>query len=544
MFPLLAFPSGVFEDILTCWLELKSVCKLDTAFCTTKHRARFLEMCQEKVMVFSLTPPLKTNNSKTLFNQWIVAKKVKISRVEFPFHEWIEVFGFSRYEYSDRDICFDLLSLTGMHLKQLTIPSETVFSEVGLLCSNLTHISINHYCRVKPTFRAVIAGCPMLESLEFDAYCFLYDEADWFDGIVCHKLTTFKGRYASNLAENVIIALSRSAPNLTSLQIDAGYISDLALQVLINASIKLSTLEVGSYHSSFFQISQCCSTLTSLYLTGENSIIYVFITLFHCVSLYMIVIFLIGNYYGVKDQPLVQRLKNCPKLRILTMKTMNLADRPELCLSTIADELHLLTKLELFYCQNYTDAGLRAIAASCVHLTVFNITNQKNDKITQDPLIQIAQNCSALREFTVNNIPTVSDALLHALAVSCPFLNKCSFFLCPLISDNGVCFLAQFCERLTEIAVSKNITDISLFAIAQHCANLQKLDLRECNCDSYHNVNSKITKEGVAAVVYKCAKLKILNLQLSVCSQVQTVKNQWAADFPLLKVSWYAPLFL
>ena len=74
---LLGLPTGVVHDILTCWLELKSVCKLDTAYCATQQRARFVELCQDKVVVFNLTPRIRSWD----YIQWVVKRGFKISNV-------------------------------------------------------------------------------------------------------------------------------------------------------------------------------------------------------------------------------------------------------------------------------------------------------------------------------------------------------------------------------------------------------------------------------------------------------------------------------
>ena len=70
-------PWGVLQDIFTCWLELQSVCKLDSAYCTTKQRARFVEICQENVVVFFNTPAKQSWD----YIRWILTKQISISNV-------------------------------------------------------------------------------------------------------------------------------------------------------------------------------------------------------------------------------------------------------------------------------------------------------------------------------------------------------------------------------------------------------------------------------------------------------------------------------
>ena len=108
--------SGVVHDILTCWLELKSVCKLDTAYCTIKQRARLIELCQDKVVVFTLIP----NTKSRVYIHWIAKRKLQILKVEFPVKE----------KAGNERICNELLISTGIHLKELILPYSFVFNSV------------------------------------------------------------------------------------------------------------------------------------------------------------------------------------------------------------------------------------------------------------------------------------------------------------------------------------------------------------------------------------------------------------------------------
>jgi hypothetical protein len=62
------------------WLDLMSVCRLDSALCHTEQRAHFIESSQDQAAVFVLIPRIQSWE----YIEWLVRRKFKIKSVNFP----------------------------------------------------------------------------------------------------------------------------------------------------------------------------------------------------------------------------------------------------------------------------------------------------------------------------------------------------------------------------------------------------------------------------------------------------------------------------
>ena len=482
----LELPSGVVYDILTCWLELKSVCKLDTAYCETQQRARLVELCQENAVVFTLTPNIRSWD----YIQWVVKRRLKIANVEFPL-------------LVNERICSELFNFTGMHFRKLILEHTCLLKLVGSSCPNLTHAEV----RISPmdaSFRAVIAGCSLLESLEFEGIGFgdtMNDATVWFDGIVCSKLSTLKASYG---CDRLFMAISKSCPNLTSLDCKGAHftttasLTDRGIQALANSPISLVSLKIGfsnalpSIHSTILSIAK--PTLVTLEL----------------------------NDLELTEQEIVQLVRNCPNIKEITF--WNMDGVTERCLEVIADELPLITKLKLVKCGAFTDQGFLRIAEKCLRLQVVIVDG--NTHITEHSLLKLAQNCSQLREIHFGNVAhLLEDSFLYVLAENCLMLSTIYISFSPMLTDDGVCALVKKCVNLSSIYLGKSITDKSLRAIAEYCKLLKVLDTKRC---------VGVTVHGVTKVVEACKDVRQLHVRQGLLSS--TTKVTWKTQFPLLNV--------
>ena len=132
---LLDLPDVVVFDILTCWLDLKCVCNVDTSLCSRKVRARFVQLCQDEVVVFTHTPRTNWPNGHSWrLIEWIVTRNLKISNVQIPSNDVLE----------NVNLCNKLLKLTGMHVNKMNIPHSSLFPAVGQFCPNLRNLQISN----------------------------------------------------------------------------------------------------------------------------------------------------------------------------------------------------------------------------------------------------------------------------------------------------------------------------------------------------------------------------------------------------------------
>ena len=447
----LMLPSGVVHDILMSWLQLESVGKLDTAYCATQQRARFVEMCQEKVVVFTLTP---TTEKVDIYMKWIIARNFKISNACSIVH--FEIFK-------------KLLMVTGKHFKTLTLSDKRYFELVGLYCPDLKHLKLTY--SASESFRAVLIGCPLLESLEI-GYGDMFDKALWLDGISCPMLSTLTIKAANN---RQLAAIAKSCHNLTSLDCTFHAIveslTEEGAQALANSPISLRSLKIQLYMQSSVPVS--------------------FLSIVK-ITLVSIALFAVP----LAERDFVQLVNNGPNIKEVSLHNMKISD---LSLEVIATELPKLTKFELVHCSGNMEIGLSTIAKKCEYLQHLNLCG--NENTAEASLLSFAQNCSQLRSINVDENFFVSDAFLLALSAHNPELNELSAGKCGKVTDEGMCTLVKQCAHLTKLSLCSNITDATMFGIAECSRHLVELDLA-CSLN--------VTELGLLTVLQRCNKLRTI----------------------------------
>lgn len=127
---------------------------------------------------------------------------------------------------------------------------------------------------------------------------------------------------------------------------------------------------------------------------------------------------------------------------------------------------HLLA-LHIGGCDDVTDAGILHVSTHCRALELVDFFR-----------------CASLTEQCLTHLHTCST-------LKSVLLKKCTF-----VSDAGVIALVPHLPQLTKLDLNScNITDASLQAIAENCANLRELDV--CIC---HSVNKSAVQYVVASI--------------------------------------------
>jgi hypothetical protein len=158
-----------------------------------------------------------------------------------------------------------------------------------------------------------------------------------------------------------------------------------------------------------------------------------------------------------------------------------------------------LTFLNLSWCRNVTDAGVRAVVSSCTALEYLNL-------------------------YACNNI---TDKGMRAVS-SLPALTTLNLSFC--VTDKGVRAVSS-CTALTSLNLSSNyeLTEKGMRAVSS-CTSLKSLDLREC---------FKLTDEAVRALSSLPA---LTSLNLSHCyvtaAGVQALRSTTAAPSLHIESRW------
>ncbi|VDI09504.1 Hypothetical predicted protein [Mytilus galloprovincialis] len=243
----------------------------------------------------------------------------------------------------------------------------------------------------------------------------------------------------------------------------------------------------------------------------------------------------IGYFYGTRtlDDELISLLRKQPELTKLALRGWKtLKD------SSIASILNDCTKLNSFYLFNghtsngafmvsekdlllaeltihsnlLDDEGLQNITGRTKILKLLNI--EQSSGITDCGMVQVTQNCPSLENISFgnpSNSENISNRTLFAVAENCSLLKSLSTTGCRNIDDDGIIEIAKSCRHLTLLTLNgcTELRDESLFAIGEHCHSLREIDFSYC---------SNITFSGVYFLINSCPNLN--SLILSFCNGI------------------------
>jgi len=183
--------------------------------------------------------------------------------------------------------------------------------------------------------------------------------------------------------------------------------------------------------------------------------------------------------------------------------------------------------LNLVWCTNITDVGIKDIAKNCP-TTLENIALGYNFINGMNPFcftIRKHPNDSGRFEIFNNRLPPnfslfdkiTTDDNIKVLFERCKNLRRISFFLCNNITDILIEYVVEHCPRMEEFGFygCENITDYGIRAIASsHCLNLRVLGIIWCD---------KITDISIKDVVENRPELLALNI-----AYCKNVTGRWS----------------
>lgn len=139
-----------------------------------------------------------------------------------------------------------------------------------------------------------------------------------------------------------------------------------------------------------------------------------------------------------------------------------------------------------------TNDFARAIAIHCPKLMDLEIRFAKYsipaELFTDVGLTLLAEGCTQLRSLSLKNCDGISDRSLYALAAYCPSLQTLSFGgYSEHLTDGGFTVLFEVCDQISTVLLSSKllkVTNESVFSLAQHCPQLQRVKLTASMTDS------------------------------------------------------------
>lgn len=421
----LNLPPHVVCCIAFEWLNVSSLCRLDSAFCSVEIRAEFLAHLSAEHYALLESPPERNFNYKFTFEREI-AWKVQTS----AFYSWAicRKFKVSSIEV-DQDTDLKLLA------KYLDIS-----------CSCLKSILFRGL--QKDRMEAMISLC--IVKLKFahlqEVRCFmcelpakLRDFLLMFADTICTlKLHGCNGNFLKCLEKIKCPRLTVLAPSCFDSDI-------IALMSMCDHVTHLNC--AGSSSSCYFLSLPCCTSLMKVNLSCTDvrnaDILQV------CSNCQQLDGIELCECRFLTDEAIVALVTRCSQLRTLWMNTND--PFTDISLRAIAEHGRHLQSLNISACPLMTTAALLGALSACSSLHTYFL-DESATRRTQ--IVQIAQHLPGTLTSLFIGAPTIPFAVLRAVGERCPLLSFLNMQHCSgAVLEQGLAAVANGCPRLCTVVV-------------------------------------------------------------------------------------------
>lgn len=278
----------IIIDILTIWLEIKDVCKLDTAMNNKKERVILLNILKSNMSIFNGIQSYIISNINNTYLKWIVLREIKIKRLNIR----------NCYEEKLHEIEL-ILKLNSKSLVNLEIINSDAYS-MGNYYNPFIDSNISSFNKQDFLHSLISNNCKQILYLKLHL-CVIIDD-----------------NYLINIAENLI--------NLKKLDICVNRrskinITDNGIIKIANNLLNLEELSLFSCRkitdTSIFKIAESLTKLNNLNLYScqqitDNSIDKI------AENLTNIEVLNLGDCELVKNNSLIKIAKKCKNLKVFT----------------------------------------------------------------------------------------------------------------------------------------------------------------------------------------------------------------------------------
>jgi F-box/leucine-rich repeat protein 2/20 len=229
---------------------------------------------------------------------------------------------------------------------------------------------------------------------------------------------------------------------------------------------------------------------------------------------------------NVTDEGVGTVMKICTKLTSISlfwMPTLSIMGIVNMC---AADNVKMLTKVNLSGVRHLTDDAIELLACCCPRLVYLNLT--RLEACRDKSLEAVAANCPLLETLNLYACSNFTDAGLTAIAEGCPRLHTLDITGSHSIFDGGISTLVQGCPQLSWLSLQWciKLTDGALHTLGAHARRLQFLSihgnvhmtaaglehLRPCSLLETLDCNGcrSIPDRSLAAIQKLCPQIKVL----------------------------------
>ncbi|KAH3706662.1 F-box/LRR-repeat protein 2-like [Dreissena polymorpha] len=140
-----------------------------------------------------------------------------------------------------------------------------------------------------------------------------------------------------------------------------------------------------------------------------------------------------------------------------------------------------LEELLLSLISNMTGEGLLPLVQDPVRAAKLRTLSLSTKKLSMEVLAEVVTHSHNLESIDLSGVVLVDDDLLILMAHNCRKLKIVCIKGCKMVTDIGVCALVRSCDlHFLSVSGINNLTDQSVFLLANSCHNLTELYMNGC----------------------------------------------------------------
>eukprot|EP01038_Epipyxis_sp_PR26KG_P008043 gene8043-10898_t len=261
-----------------------------------------------------------------------------------------------------------------LKINQAITIRKSIFKQIGLNCPNLTNLDLSDCSQVNNSVvRSILQGCPVLQDIQLNRCVRVTDAA--FDAnqspfaslVGCFSLEAISLQGCPQITGEVISTLNKSCRKLKYLNlsqckhvksptiqqifehrqllsVNLGFIDDISDEAF--HCFTIPSLQNYRISPQIQRLNIGKSRVTDITLSNMSSCL---------LSLVEIVLQWCSN---VTDAGIIALAMNCPKLRIVDLKSCGITDETIISLASMSCELR---SLDLSWCHGFTSDGIRRL---------------------------------------------------------------------------------------------------------------------------------------------------------------------------------------
>jgi hypothetical protein len=487
-------PPLLLIKVLTVWINVVEVAKLDSSVCQKHTRSLFLSLAYGKYTTYTA----HSAQLQHAFVTWSLRRGVRLHGLSL-----------AARSLSDDQLRRTVLKLLCSNLQWLILSGETedcgkVLVDIAVWCQHLRAVEViatspNYAHTIDDyeldtvemkggreldfCFLAIVRACPPLDALSLHEVR-LTDRGLAQTLKQCSALTRLTLR-----SEYQFLPQEIAVPTLKWFDIRSCIVGDAVLAAVGRNCPRLENLYCFGAATSY--------TRTSTYITDIG----VRALLQGCSRLRETDV-----EYAVRiSNPLRTELAHRSNYTTLAFQYWERVD--DNLVSGVIKCSPTLQHLNCAGCEFLTDGSLAVCAQQCPLLQTVDVSNCFN--ITADGVLQLLPPGNKLRAVDFNGCRQLDDRVMLAMARHCPLLQDC-FCGGAAVSDSSIVKLAEGCLQLRKVSLyGTGLGDNGVTALATHCTKLHSLYIPDC---------PNLTLEGVRAITGYAINLTILVLPRALCA--------------------------